>query len=329
MASIRFALSVLVLGSVLALSACNLSATTTPAADRQAIFTQAAQTLEARLTEVAAGALPTVTPLGTQPGTTIPVLTPGEDPTPVDFTPEPGTPCDRGSFVDDVTIPDGTTFSPNSGFVKTWRIQNNGTCTWTPSYQVVFDGGEAMGGPAALALPHNVPPGNEIEISVNLTAPDTPGNYRGDWKLRNPAGQVFGLGSQADSSFWVIINVGSDPEFSMTFDNIHTCSGNPTAIFRLENTGESWFESAEIKFTNLNTNLVIFGPFASDGPFMGAANECPPGGDSARPNTTRYLGGSLGPNQVSGHRIRADIKICSQDFLTGDCASDSVEFTIP
>jgi hypothetical protein len=329
MMAFRPAIAILILWSAFILAACNLSATTTPTADRQAIFTQAAQTLDARLTEVAEGALPTVTPLGTPAGTTIPVLTPAENPTPVDFTPETGTPCDRGNFVEDISIPDGTNFSPGEEFVKTWKIQNNGTCTWTSNYEVVFDSGDAMGGPPSMPLPHNVPPGNEVEVSVNLKAPQDPGSYRGDWKLRNPAGQVFGLGSDADSSFWVIISVGSEPEFSLTFDHVHTCGGSPTAIFKLDNNGDGVFESVEITLTNLNNNLVIFGPFASDGPFMGASNECPPGGDSAKPGTTRYIGGSLGPDPVGGQRVRADIKVCSQDFLSGDCVQESVEFTIP
>ncbi|HUF38908.1 MAG TPA: NBR1-Ig-like domain-containing protein [Anaerolineales bacterium] len=220
---------------------CTLGAGSAPDLDRSDNFTQAAQTLDAQLTLAADGAFPTVTPLSSQVGTEIPVITPTQagDGGPV-VTVEPGSTCDLGAFVEDVTIPDGTTFEPGETFVKTWRIRNNGSCTWTAEYDVVFDSGDAMGGPASFPVtPGSVLPGAEVDISINLTAPDEPGSYRGDWKLRNPAGQIFGLGSQGTASFWVVIDVGGTPDAGFTFSNIHACGGEPAAVFRLENVGDT------------------------------------------------------------------------------------------
>jgi hypothetical protein len=42
-----------------------------------------------------------------------------------------------------------------------------------------------------------------------MTAPATNGTYRGDWKLRNAAGVIFGLGSTASKTFYVTIDVGN------------------------------------------------------------------------------------------------------------------------
>ena len=53
-------------------------------------------------------------------------------------------PCDRAQFVGDVTVPDGTEFDPGEDFTKTWRIMNNGSCTWTTSYDAIFYSGEKM-----------------------------------------------------------------------------------------------------------------------------------------------------------------------------------------
>lgn len=64
-----------------------------------------------------------------------------------------------------------------------------------------------MGGPSAMALPRNVNPGDTIELSVTLTAPNKGGNYRGYWKLRNASGVLFGSGVQADTAFWVDVKV--------------------------------------------------------------------------------------------------------------------------
>ena len=117
--------------------------------------------------------------------------------------------CDSASFVADVTIPDGTTVAPNATFVKTWRLQNSGTCTWTTSYAVVFTGGDQMGSPAVIPMPSSVAPGGTVDITVNLTAPGTPGHYRGNYKLKNATGSLFGVGANAAFLFWVDINVGT------------------------------------------------------------------------------------------------------------------------
>ena len=115
--------------------------------------------------------------------------------------------CDWAQFVADVTIPDGTYFAPNTAFTKTWRLKNIGTCTWTTSYQLVFDSGTQMGAPAALNFPITVSPGQTVDLTVNMTAPGAAGNYRGYWKLRNASGSTFGIGSTANKTFWVEINV--------------------------------------------------------------------------------------------------------------------------
>ena len=311
--------------------ACTLQNNSTPALDRSANFTQAAQTLDAQLTLAAAGAFPTATPLSTLAGTTIAVITPASAGDPGQpSTPDPGASCDHGAFVEDVTIPDGTVFEPGETFVKTWRILNDGSCTWTLEYSVIFESGDAMGGPASFPLAQsNVPPGSEVEISINLSAPEAAGSYRGDWLLRNPAGQSFGLGSQGTATFWVAITVQETSDAAVSFDNVHDCDGTPTAIFRIENQGGNVFDSVEIEFTNLETGVVIFGPFASNGPFMGSDSECPPGGDSLGAGEEGFLGGGLGAGSSSGDNIEASFTICNQEDLGGICIETTVEFNIP
>ncbi|MBI3738817.1 MAG: hypothetical protein HY258_07205 [Chloroflexi bacterium] len=119
------------------------------------------------------------------------------------------TTCDRAQFIADVTVPDGTTFAPGTAFKKTWRLKNIGTCTWTTSYSLVFDTGEKMGGPSPVILPNSVAPGQTVDVSVNLIAPDAPGHYIGYWKFKNASGVLFGIGSTANKSWWVEINVST------------------------------------------------------------------------------------------------------------------------
>jgi hypothetical protein len=117
------------------------------------------------------------------------------------------TACDAATFVGDVSVPDGTAFTPGASFVKTWRLRNSGRCTWTPDYAVVFVGGDQMGGDPALALAGEVAPGESVDVSVPLTAPLSPGAYQGSWMLRNATGVLFGVNTGASDPFWVRIRV--------------------------------------------------------------------------------------------------------------------------
>jgi hypothetical protein len=61
-------------------------------------------------------------------------------------------------------------------------------------------------------------PGETIDVGVELEAPRQPGSYRGFWYLRDDRGQSFGIGSAADSYFWVDIQVIlTDRDFTYDF----------------------------------------------------------------------------------------------------------------
>jgi hypothetical protein len=184
--------------------ACNISAnpaTPDTFATLNGLYTASALTLEAGSTPTGftpTPGLPLPTANGTAPSaTSMPVLQ----------TPIPVSRCDAIQFLGDVTFPDGSLITRGSSFIKTWRIKNIGTCSWTPSYALVFASGDLMGGPSAVAFTRNVNPGETVEVSVTLTAPGKNGNYRGYWKLRNASGVLFGFGAQADTSFWVDVKV--------------------------------------------------------------------------------------------------------------------------
>jgi hypothetical protein len=147
---------------------------------------------------------PTLTPTPTP--TSTPTLFPTSFPT-VTPTPTKITPCDAAAFVMDVTVPDGTSFSPGAPFTKVWRIRNAGTCTWTNAYSFVFYTGSQMSGPASVNIPSSVAPGQTVDVAVGLVAPAQPGSYRGDWLLRNASGSSFGAGANGTTPLWVRISV--------------------------------------------------------------------------------------------------------------------------
>ena len=167
--------------------------------------------------------LPQATPVPTQvvivtatplPATNTPSASPTPSPTLIPtstFTPTATPiPCNQAVFIKDVTYPDNTQITVNQNFTKTWRIKNTGSCSWTSGYQLVFDSGDRMGGPTNQTLTSgSIAPGQTVDISVNLTAPPAPGTYRGNWKIREPGGTLFGVSTGA---FWVqIIAVAQAP----------------------------------------------------------------------------------------------------------------------
>lgn len=115
------------------------------------------------------------------------------------------------------TIPDGTILQPGETFRKTWRLKNNGTCTWNSSYKIIYWSGDLMGAAMEYPLPATVAPGEEVEIPLSLTAPSSNGNFSGFWKLESEWGTPFGVG-QYDQPFYVQINVNDsdNPDFVVT-----------------------------------------------------------------------------------------------------------------
>ena len=195
---------------ILAMAACNLQPAATSAPALNAGATAVAQTVQALIEQSAPGGTATATlvpytPAATSPATQPPAFTatlaaatntPGGSSTQI---------CDNAQFISE-TIPDGTIEPPGAALVKKWQLKNIGSCTWTSSYAIVFLNGDAMGAPSVVSMGQNVAPGETISMAVNMQAPAAPGNYTGNWTLRNASGVLFGLG-KSDGPFWIKISV--------------------------------------------------------------------------------------------------------------------------
>jgi len=195
---------------VIILSACNMPNSSPSPAEQTAIIDRSvAETVAAGPTaSLQAGdpaASDTPEPGSGEPATSTPTNTPEAD------TPTPSNtpiPCNLGRFVTDVTIPDGTTFEPGEVFTKTWRIKNTGSCAWTSGYDLVFSGGDAMSAPGSVQITSGtVNPGQNVDVSVNMTAPASEGTFRGNWQLRDPSDVIFGIENSSSGLFWVEIEV--------------------------------------------------------------------------------------------------------------------------
>ena len=249
--SMKFLLLIIAI-SALSLAACNMPSRA--AASPTLNVTQAYQTVEARLTE-AISRTPTISP--TQPTATS--TRGGASPSPTQLvqtvTPENTTSpsgCDQASpgVPIDVTIPDDTILRPGEEFIKTWRLQNTGTCTWNSDYALVWFSGEQLNANPVVPLSGTTEPGQSVDLSVEMKAPDTEGTYQGWWKLRNPSASFFGIGPGSDSGFWVRIVVEGTP----------VTTGSPT----ITDGGEDLtYEEVDLKHNLIpleNTLLAAAGP---------------------------------------------------------------------
>lgn len=106
--------------------------------------------------------------------------------------PTPSPDCTPGLiFLEDLTVPDGTSVSPGEILDKRWLVQNNGTCNWDRNFGLQLIAGPDFGTPGEKAL-FPARSGAQAEIQIIFTAPDEPGTHRSAWQAHDHDGKLFG-----------------------------------------------------------------------------------------------------------------------------------------
>ena len=90
----------------------------------------------------------------------------------------------RAAYITDITLPSGTRLAAGQTVIKTWRLQNAGSCTWSPAYRLIRED-------SPLHLQENalipvVLPGETADISIHFPAPIEPGTYQETWHMQTP-----------------------------------------------------------------------------------------------------------------------------------------------
>jgi len=191
-------ISITIVSIILALGILAGCGKSTPTVDPSVKITEIAQTVQAELTSISL-----LTPSAT--ATPQPTVTPTKSPvtptvagTPSKATPtigfmQTGTTGDNAKWLADVTIPDYSLIAPSASFVKTWKVQNTGTTTWTKDYKLIYlDGLQGSSNTVSVNLTKSVAPGESVDVSVNFTAPAANGAYSSFWKMYTASGYVFG-----------------------------------------------------------------------------------------------------------------------------------------
>jgi hypothetical protein len=95
------------------------------------------------------------------------------------------------TFLEDISIPDGTAVQPEEILEKTWLVENSGTCNWESGYRLKLVAGPAMNVSVEQAL-YPARSGTQASIRLVFTAPLESGAYRSAWQAYDPQGKAFG-----------------------------------------------------------------------------------------------------------------------------------------
>lgn len=120
--------------------------------------------------------------------------------------------------VQDVTFRDGSKVQAGTVFSKIWRVLNDGDSMWPEGIVLVTTGGDLLTTADLKAPVARAHPGEEVEVSVTLTAPRRAGRHTAYFRLQNADGISFGQRLWAD-----IVVEDEDPTWavvsSMTLDS--------------------------------------------------------------------------------------------------------------
>jgi hypothetical protein len=109
------------------------------------------------------------------------------------------------NYLEDVTIPDGSILVAGTKFLKVWKLKNEGGEAWPNGCKLVFLGGDNLSAQENVPV-ESTPPGGEVNVAVEMTAPARPGRFSSYWRLEDPDGNRFG------QRIWVDLFVAANSE---------------------------------------------------------------------------------------------------------------------
>merc|ERR1711916_324539 len=130
----------------------------------------------------------------------------------------------RARFVKDVTLPDGTAVAPQGKLVKIFRMRNEGEGKWPEGVRLSHVGGDRFSD-FAIRVPA-IEAGEEIDIALDITAPEKAGRYTSYFRMTEPKDQKrFG------HRVWVDILV-EDPQDNEEEEEVEKKTEEDVAVVR-------------------------------------------------------------------------------------------------
>jgi hypothetical protein len=121
--------------------------------------------------------------------------------------------------------------------------------------------------------------------------------------------------------------VAENPTFVAFFAGINACGG-PAAIFEIQNTGDATFKSMQLTIEDTTLDEVVHSS-SKNSPFFVNPGGCPSGSQNLEPGTGKFVGGVVDNFVNSGDQGGAEILLCTESGLVGECLSTFVNFIFP
>jgi arginine/lysine/histidine transporter system substrate-binding protein len=246
-------------------------------------------------------------------------------------TPGPAPCVDGMAWVADLSLDDKnmtapSVLQPGQQFSKGWRLRNAGTCAWSPEFSMTYRAGNnpaaKMGG-SNFKIGKTVAPGQTIDLSAKLVAPQAPGVYQGFWQMANAAGKPFGervwVGIQVPASNTPVPPTAQPPA--------------PGISFGVDRTTINSGECVNFKWNATNVRAVYFyqqgQPYQNYGVAGQAGkSECPTGTTVYELRTERQDGSvdvqriQVNVNATAGAPVISQFTSAPEyDITAGQCAN--------
>lgn len=259
-----------------------------------------------------------------------PMPAPTAIPTPA--VPPTPPPClDGMAWVADLTLDDRNmtappALQPGQQFEKSWRLRNAGTCDWSPDFALTYRTGNVpaarMGG-SSFKIGKAVAPGQTIDLSANLAAPQAPGTYQGFWQMANAGGKPFG------ERIWAGIRVPAPAAAAPA----PTQTPAPGISFNADRTAINAGECVNFNWNVTGVKAVYFYPQGQPYQNSGVAGQgskamCPPGATVYELRVDRQDGKvetrqiQINVNAVAGAPVIAEFRSApDSEINAGQCAT--------
>ena len=230
-------------------------------------------------------------------------------------------------FVNDCTFPDGTQVVTGTNFTKVWLIRNTGTTTWPAGVSLVTNSGDMMCSPLDASntvsiVGKEVQPNEEVELSVQLTAPEHTGHHIAYFRLCSPDGTHFGQELWCD-----IVVVSEDPDICGSGSWDVLASDGYSDKHAVENESSETFRIPSVPFSGevgVDSPAIESSSFSGGGPFIAAMDE-----------TFNQVGGSVPPKIGFDTNIYGSLgdKVinaeCSKYHSNVQSQSPAFQFSVP
>jgi len=159
----------------------------------------------------------------------------------------------KSSFVDDITIPDGSRFKTGTTIVKTWRLKNSGNAAWPTGTRVLASENNRVFGKTVSEALEKLPlPGQTCDVTLELQVPSVAGSCTASFSLATKEGKRFGtkfftqiIATEAESKTRIrvfikslsgetsVLEVKSSDTVALVKAKVEEKTGTPAKMMRL------------------------------------------------------------------------------------------------